>query len=64
MRVLGCLSGAVRGHPFEDAFLHCLVTNLSAMAPEFAGEDFCTAVFDEFFFANVSSDSVARHLLR
>ena len=28
MRVLGILSNAVRGHPYEDPFMHCLVTFL------------------------------------
>lgn len=28
MRVLGMLANAVKGNPFEDAFMHCLVTSL------------------------------------
>ncbi len=28
MRVLGILANAVKGHPFEDVFLHCLITSL------------------------------------
>ncbi len=28
MRVLGMLANAVKGNPFEDAFMHCLVTAL------------------------------------
>lgn len=28
MRVLGILANAVKGKPFEDAFIHCLVTHL------------------------------------
>ncbi len=64
MRVLGTLANAVRRHPFEDAFMHCLVTNLSAMANEFEAEDFCTVVFDEFFFTNITSDNFVRQLLR
>ncbi len=64
LRVLGTLSTAIRGHPFEDAFMHCLVANLSGMAAEFEAEDFCTVVFDEFFFTNIASDNFVRHLLR
>ena len=64
MRVLGTLANAVRAHPFEDAFMHSLVTNLLAMVAEFEAEDFCTVVFDEFFSTNVASDNIARHLLR
>jgi len=64
MRVLGILAQHIRGHPFEDAFLHSLITALIGMKDEFEQEDFCTAVFDEFFFTCISSDNVARHLLR
>lgn len=31
---------------------------------EFQAEDFCTALFDEFFFAGLSRDNVTRHLLK
>lgn len=34
------------------------------MKDEFAAEDFCTVVFDEFFFTSISNDNFARHLLR
>ncbi len=64
MRVLGTLAAAVRGHPFEDAFMHCLVTNLISMATEFEEEDFCTVLFDGFFYSNIASDNFVRHLLR
>ncbi|KAJ8978277.1 hypothetical protein NQ317_009617 [Molorchus minor] len=33
-------------------------------AEEFQAEDFCTALFDEFFFAGLSRDNVTRHLLK
>ena len=46
MRVLGVLAQNIRGHPFEDAFLHSLVTALAGMKEDFEAEDFCTAVFD------------------
>jgi negative elongation factor B len=34
------------------------------MREEFVNEDFCTVVFDEFFFSLLSSDNIVRHLLR
>jgi len=64
MRVLGILAQNIKTHPFEDAFLHSLITSLMALKEEFEQEDFCTAVFDEFFFTCISGDNVARHLLR
>ena len=64
MRVLGILAQNIRGHPFEDAFLHSLVTGLAGMKDDFEAEDFCTAVFDEFFFTCINVDTVVRHLLR
>jgi len=64
MRVLGILANSVKSHPFEDVFLHCLITDLIKMKDEFEAEDFCTVVFDEFFFTLIGSDNVIRHLLR
>ena len=37
---------------------------LFQMKDEFDAEDFCTVVFDEFFFSLIGSDNVIRHLLR
>lgn len=34
------------------------------MADEFTNESFCTVIFDEFFLAGMSKDSVTRHLLK
>ena len=34
------------------------------MRDDFEAEDFCTVVFDEFFFTLINSDNVVRHLLR
>ena len=34
------------------------------MRDEFEAEDFCTAIFDEFFFASIAHDNTVRHLLR
>jgi len=64
MRVLGILSQNIRGHPFEATFLHSLVTNLIGMKDDFEAEDFCTAVFDEFFFTCINIEHVVRHLMR
>jgi len=65
MRVLGSLGNAVRGNPFEDPFMHGLVGNLAThMRDDFSEEDFCTVVFDEFFYGNLNSESFVKHLLR
>ena len=63
-RVLGLLAPSVKNHPFEDVFLHSLITYLIQMRDEFDAEDFCTVVFDEFFLALIANDNVVRHLLR
>lgn len=34
------------------------------MTDEFATADFCTGLFDEFFFAGLTRDNVTRHLLK
>jgi negative elongation factor B len=34
------------------------------MADEFTNESFCTVIFDEFFLAGMTKDSVTRHLLK
>lgn len=34
------------------------------MPEEFAAADFCTGLFDEFFFAGLTRDNVIRHLLK
>ena len=34
------------------------------MREDFETEDFCTAIFDEFFFTSITSDNFVRHLLR
>lgn len=34
------------------------------MADEFATEDFCTVVFDEFFYAGITRENVTRHVLK
>lgn len=34
------------------------------MSEEFANEDFCTGLFDEFLFAGLTRDNVTRHMLK
>lgn len=34
------------------------------MGEEFANEDFCTGLFDEFLFAGLTRDNVTRHMLK
>lgn len=34
------------------------------MNKEFASEDFCTALFDEFFFAGITKENVTKHVLK
>ncbi|XP_022672429.1 negative elongation factor B-like isoform X1 [Varroa jacobsoni] len=63
MRVLGVLSG--EGPAYSDVFLHTLVGHLVChLAEEFAHEDFCTVIFDEFFLTALARENVLRHLLR
>ena len=57
MRVLGILANSVKSHPFEDVFLHCFITDLIKMKDDFEAEDFCTVVFDEFFFTLISGSA-------
>ncbi|CAN7993224.1 unnamed protein product [Ixodes hexagonus] len=67
MRVLGSLAGAEGQRAYQDPFLHTLVGHLVPLGEEFAHEDFCTVVFDEFFLSALSGTSAlpaARHLLR
>uniref|UniRef100_A0A131XN05 Putative negative elongation factor b n=1 Tax=Ixodes ricinus TaxID=34613 RepID=A0A131XN05_IXORI len=67
MRVLGSLAGAEGQRAYQDPFLHTLVGHLVPLGEEFAHEDFCTVVFDEFFLSALSGASAlpaARHLLR
>ena len=40
------------------------MSGLIGMKEEFEAEDFCTAVFDEFFFTCINIEHVVRHLMR
>ncbi|KAJ4439050.1 negative elongation factor B [Periplaneta americana] len=64
MRVLGTLANCKNDRAFEDPFLHSLVSLLIHMNEEFSAEDFCTVIFDEFFFAGLARDNVPKHLLK
>lgn len=57
MRVLGTLAGAEGQRAYQDPFLHTLVGHLALMADDFAQEDFCTVVFDEFFLSGLSGNA-------
>jgi len=64
IRTLGTLSSCHHDRAFHDTFLHSLVAALIPMQDEFANEDFCTIVFDEFFLTNISRENVMRHLMK
>ncbi|XP_046400983.1 negative elongation factor B [Ischnura elegans] len=64
MRVLGTLANCESDRAFEDPFLHSLVSLLINMMEEFCTEDFCTVIFDEFFFTAIARENVIRHLLK
>merc|ERR1719361_1693335 len=60
-RVLGILAPSVKNHPFEDVFLHNLISYLIQMRDDFDAEDFCTVVFDEFFFTLINTFEICVH---
>jgi negative elongation factor B len=64
IRTMGIIANAENGRAFDDTFLHSFVALLIPMISEFAHEDFCTAIFDEFFFTNISRENVCRHVLK
>ncbi|KAJ8957082.1 hypothetical protein NQ318_007295 [Aromia moschata] len=64
LRILTVLANCKDDRAFEDPFLHSFVCLLIHNPEEFQAEDFCTALFDEFFFAGLSRDNVTRHLLK
>ncbi|CAG9829249.1 unnamed protein product [Diabrotica balteata] len=64
LRILTVLANCKDDRAFEDPFLHSFVCLLIHNSDEFQAEDFCTALFDEFFFAGLSRDNVTRHLLK
>ncbi|XP_017780836.1 PREDICTED: negative elongation factor B [Nicrophorus vespilloides] len=64
LRVLTVLGNCKDDRAYEDPFLHSLVALLMHIPDEFATPDFCTGLFDEFFFAGLTKDNVTRHLLK
>ncbi|GLV45682.1 NELF-B [Carabus blaptoides fortunei] len=64
LRVLTILANCKDDRAFEDPFLHSMVSLLIHMPEEFSTADFCTGLFDEFFFAGLTRDNVTRHLLK
>lgn len=64
LRILAVLSSCKDDRAYEDPFLHSLIASLIAMSDEFANEDFCTVLFDEFLFAGLTRDNVTRHMLK
>ncbi|ENN73145.1 negative elongation factor B [Dendroctonus ponderosae] len=64
LRILTVLANCKDDRAFEDPFLHSLVHLLISNPDEFQAEDFCTALFDEFFSAGLQRDNVTRHLLK
>uniref|UniRef100_U5EZ47 Putative negative elongation factor b n=1 Tax=Corethrella appendiculata TaxID=1370023 RepID=U5EZ47_9DIPT len=64
LRILAVLASCKDDRAYEDPFLHSLIALLIPMSDEFANEDFCTGLFDEFLFAGLTRDNVTRHLLK
>ncbi|XP_052860137.1 negative elongation factor B [Anopheles bellator] len=64
LRVMAILSSCKDDRAYEDPFLHSLIALIIPMSDEFANEDFCTGLFDEFLFAGLTRDNVTRHMLK
>uniref|UniRef100_A0A182QCN7 Negative elongation factor B n=1 Tax=Anopheles farauti TaxID=69004 RepID=A0A182QCN7_9DIPT len=64
LRVLAILASCKDDRAYEDPFLHSLIALIIPMSDEFANEDFCTGLFDEFLFAGLTRDNVTRHMLK
>ncbi|CAH0546823.1 unnamed protein product [Brassicogethes aeneus] len=62
LRILTVLANCKDDRAFEDPFLHSMVALLIHNLDEFQAADFCTALFDEFFFAGLTRDNVIKHL--
>ena len=48
MRVLPILANSVKGNPFEDPFMHCLVTSLIQVCRKRIFFDTCSTVLSSF----------------
>lgn len=65
LRLLPALTETFNDLAFSDIFLHLLTGNLTLLADEFAQEEFCSSLFDNFFLATCSrKENVHRHTLR
>ncbi|XP_049295487.1 negative elongation factor B [Anopheles funestus] len=64
LRVMAILASCKDDRAYEDPFLHSLIALIIPMSEEFANEDFCTGLFDEFLFAGLTRDNVTRHMLK
>ncbi|XP_054712740.1 negative elongation factor B-like [Uloborus diversus] len=65
MRVLGTLALCENDRAFEDPFINSLICFLATnLVEEFACEDFCTVVFDEFFLTGLAKENVVGHILK
>ncbi|XP_044295716.1 negative elongation factor B [Varanus komodoensis] len=65
LRLLPALVETFNDMAFGDIFLHLLTSNLTLLADEFAQEEFCAALFDDFFLtAYARKENVHRHALR
>lgn len=52
-QILPTLIHCENDRAYEDTFLHTLISYLIPMADDFAQEDFCVVVFDDFILVNV-----------
>ncbi|RWS31152.1 negative elongation factor B-like protein [Leptotrombidium deliense] len=64
MRVLGTLANSQDNRALDGPFMHNLVAYFVPMCEEFANEDFCTVVFDEFFLTVLPQSNVAHQLIK
>lgn len=63
-QILPTLIHCENDRAYEDTFLHTLISYLIPMADDFAQEDFCVVVFDDFILPSISKENLMRHLLR
>jgi negative elongation factor B len=65
-RILGqsCLSNCFDSKAFDNPFLHTFVHFLIQMPQDFADEDFCNVVLDDFFLSSLHVKNTAHHLMK
>nr|XP_028571733.1 negative elongation factor B [Podarcis muralis] len=65
LRMLPALGETFNDLAFGDIFLHLFTSNLTLLSDEFAQEEFCTSLFDDFFLPTcLRKENVHRHVLR